>query len=232
MTERAQRVPLVHRLAVALAAGVVVLGISCYVAYHEYLDSAISYGPRATLVDVGRVAAAIEDYRRGKHALPKALDELPSVNVRSNADGQYIDWWRRPLQYRVVGDRYRVASLGRDGKPGGTGLDYDLSSDDLGATGGAQSGARQLPRQARPTFAQFMRDQGESPRYHGSGSMMFAAGILTGIAAFLLGLGEVYTATPAQGGLRSRLSRLIVTLLGALLIAVMYVIPLHLPSGH
>ncbi len=46
--------------------------------------------------------------------------------VPEDAAHQLLDGWGGPFQYRVTGDSYELFSYGRDGLPGGSGLDADV----------------------------------------------------------------------------------------------------------
>ena len=72
-------------------------------------------------------------------ALPERLEDL--VKEPGNAkgwlgpyakEGALKDPWNTPYEYRVPGDGvpYAIISYGDDKKPGGTGVDKDLSSAD------------------------------------------------------------------------------------------------------
>jgi hypothetical protein len=224
------RMSLAHRLAISLTAGVVVFGISAYVAYNQYLaGSDIQAKSERTLLDIGRVAQAIATYRQEAHGLPGALSDLHETDVRVDGDGQPVDGWLRPLHYRVDGNRYRVISYGRDNRPGGVGLDYDLSNDDLKRSGAAQDSSTRLPRLARPTSGQFRSDQTTRVNQL-PGCIVFAGSVLSGVVAFLLGFGSLRGPCPGGGGLRPRLCGVIATIIGTLLVAVFYVTVLA--NGH
>ena len=60
-------------------------------------------------------------------------------------DGQWLDGWGRPYLIESGGGNVVVTSLGRDGKPGGVGLDIDLTSDET------------HPLDFQPTFGQFLQ---------------------------------------------------------------------------
>ena len=70
---------------------------------------------------------ALDQYRLEKRRYPTAEEGLAAVQpyLRKTLPN---DPWGRPYVYRVPGQRgeYDVFSLGRDGKPGGTGEDADI----------------------------------------------------------------------------------------------------------
>lgn len=57
-----------------------------------------------------------------------ALVEAPERFLKSVP----VDPWGCPYHYASDGRDFTVVSYGRDGQPGGSGLDEDISSDDLG----------------------------------------------------------------------------------------------------
>ena len=89
------------------------------------------------------LGTALDNYRLDNGAYPNteqglaALREKPTrAPIPANWRGPYLrkdvpnDPWGRPYLYRFPGERnaggYDLSSLGRDGKPGGTGEDADL----------------------------------------------------------------------------------------------------------
>jgi hypothetical protein len=216
-----------HRLAISLAAGVVVFGISAYVGFRQYVGLA-----EGNMLRVVRAVAAIEAYQQAHHALPKPRKGGGDSGTISYWPNGPSDAWFQPIEYWTDGARYRLTSYGRDRKPGGSGLDGDLSSDDLGETATARGGGPQLPARCRPTFGQFMHDRGGGGEGDfGSGRLMLATCVWAGLSAFLLALGALHRAAPTTRGL---LPGLLATIFGTLLIAALYLIPFHLPvvSGH
>ena len=71
----------------------------------------------------------IAHYRAETGHVPARLGDLERVkNEHFLVDdaGRPLDYWNRPLHYDVKADHYELYSLGRDGQPGGFGLDADL----------------------------------------------------------------------------------------------------------
>jgi hypothetical protein len=96
---------------------------------------------------------------------PDSLEELEELK-----DCHLVDAWGRPYQYKKTGKSFQLLSLGRDGKPGGIGLDadIDLSSD--------------APVTIEPTFSQFLFDATGSRTLFGVALM---ASLFAGVACFL-----------------------------------------------
>ncbi len=232
-----RRVPVVPRLLVSLGVGLLVLLISAFVAYGQYCASAIRYLQDFTLVDIGRVAETVEAYRQEKHVLPKSLRDLPQESLRVQVDerGSPVDRWGQPLHYWADATHYRITSYGYDGRPGGVGLEYDLSSDDLPRDKARWAQWPKLPPEAMPTFRQFVTDRGLvrtlRSYMHGSGHMMFLASVLGGVVAFVLAFISVRVPAPFRGRLRSPVITVIATA-GATLYMAACIAAFHAPSGH
>ncbi|WP_109806431.1 type II secretion system major pseudopilin GspG [Sphingosinithalassobacter portus] len=92
-----------------------------------------------TKANMTTVSAALKMYRIDNGMLPttqqglQALVEKPATPPvpPAWADGGYLsspalDGWERPFLYTNEGSRFTLKSLGRDGKPGGEGVDADI----------------------------------------------------------------------------------------------------------
>lgn len=88
---------------------------------------------------VADLSGKIENYEMDVGSLPERLEDL--VKEPGNAkgwlgpyakEGALKDPWNTPYEYRVPGDGvpFVVISYGNDKKPGGTGVDKDISSAD------------------------------------------------------------------------------------------------------
>lgn len=78
------------------------------------------------------VRDAVEDYRQKKGALPVTLADLTTDGTRCSridSRGFPLDIWGNRVTLSETDDGYCVCSLGRDGQPGGFGMDGDLCSD-------------------------------------------------------------------------------------------------------
>lgn len=89
--------------------------------------------------DMATIASQLTTYRLDNGAYPtteqglKALVEKTGVPPAPTAfpDGGYLptmpqDPWGKPYVYESNGQQYLIRSLGRDGKPGGEGVDADI----------------------------------------------------------------------------------------------------------
>ncbi|UZK67469.1 type II secretion system major pseudopilin GspG [Sphingomonas sp. M1-B02] len=90
--------------------------------------------------DIATIASQLTTYRLDNGAFPtteqglKALVEKTAVPPlpATFPDGGYIstmpqDPWGKPYVYESNGTTYEIKSLGRDGKPGGEGVDADIA---------------------------------------------------------------------------------------------------------
>jgi len=78
---------------------------------------------------MGIVDSDIQDYHKQNGKWPASLDVVGlDPDYPDNNDGNvWVDSWGRPYVYRLTKNGYTLMSYGRDGKPGGVGLDSDIS---------------------------------------------------------------------------------------------------------
>lgn len=74
--------------------------------------------------DISWLHQFVEEYRNKKGTLPTTLVQLGELKSRITKTP--LDPWSRPYQYQVEGTDFRIFSLGKDGKPGGSGPDADI----------------------------------------------------------------------------------------------------------
>ena len=74
--------------------------------------------------DFFQIRQALADYRQKHGQYPESLNQVPELK-----EMRLIDAWGHPYQYTKTENGYSLISLGRDGKPGGVGLDADIDSD-------------------------------------------------------------------------------------------------------
>lgn len=230
---------LLPRLLVSLAMGLLVTGISCHVAYQQFRDPGliIRDHQRYTLRSIGVVEEAIDAYAQEKQVLPSSLRDLSlpeDAYVGTDKTGVPLDRWDRPLQYATNGSDYGVTSYGRDGQPGGVGLDYDLSRDDLPKDSSRHASTSpwswKLPQRSTPTFWQFVSDRGEFANT-GAGGMMALLSVLAGAVAFVLGFRTLGRSEPGRPSTWRLVLNLVVTT-GATLLIGLLIVGFHVPSGH
>jgi hypothetical protein len=146
----------------------IVTYLSAWVAYRPFVALGRDR-PLQMLGDDYQLHSAIEQYSKEHGRYPDSLKDAVPTN---SALADRSDPWERPYQYAKTDKGYRLFSLGRDGKPGGVGLDADFD----------------LPNPPRPydvpvPFTQFLFEGG------GSGTLFIialAASMCAGWACFLL----------------------------------------------
>lgn len=147
--------------------------------------------------------------------LPKSIAELGTLDQSSLAfdkNQDILDKWGRPFMYTVDGDKYLVLSYGRDGKPGGDGLDCDLSSDDI------------CPARAQVPLRQFLFDVP-------SGGMVQVCAI-TGFFAFLLSLVVIKPADVCRAQAMVVAAKAVLMMSAAVAISVIIVMLHFVAAGH
>ena len=94
-----------------------------------------------------RVNDAIKQYQQDHGHQPELLNDLQAVtDLDFTETGELLDGWDNPMVANFDGENLIVTSYGRDGEPGGTGLDHDLTN--LNPT----------PVDAKTTLYQFLFD--------------------------------------------------------------------------
>ena len=196
------------RLLIAILFGGAVAWIALSAGRRQAEHSIAGFQQRQTQKELTEVVEVLEKYRRKTHALPRSLSQ---VKWGDGDLGTIPDGWGRPFVYTVQGTHYRVVSYGEDGKPGGTGWDTDLSSDNPHPPG------------MDLTFRQFLTNPETQE--------MAQAAYLSGLLAALLCL---VTVRPKAFSVRHALAltaQILVTLLAASYVGLV-ITALHLPSGH
>ncbi len=202
------------RIAISLIVGIAVMTLSLRVAYKNALKAPAARWQqsmtRRTLKDLRDVLA--EEKAIGH--MPKSLDEMRTLTnevIIRLAELEYKDGWGRRYQFSSDGTNCVLSSYGRDGKPGGEGLDYDLTTENWSSEAG------------EPTFSQFLSEKPTEGMVHGC----LAGGGLALVLTLLL----VKVPRLSKAGLILLGVKLVATAIGALIIAV-FISSLHIPSGH
>jgi len=160
-----------------------------------------------------RVDQAIKEYHRVKGTLPHSLSQLsilPDAPISKEND-VIFDSWKHPFVYQVQNGSYILTSYGRDGKPGGIGLDCDLSN------------INPKPAAAELPFLQVIFD----PLARG----MVYTSIISGVFAFLLTFDVASPIVLSRQRWAELTFKLLGTLIATLIVAV-FITMLHVPSGH
>lgn len=153
MTSSSQTGPrLLLRLLISLAVGAVVTVAALMTAWRSH-GVQLSLSTEETFITAEQMTAIAREvwtFRERTGWLPATLGELSEATEPDGARWwSWNDGWGHPLVYSVEGNDYALTSLGRDGSPGGTGLDSDLTR---------RSSQGFLPFVAAPTLTQFFHD--------------------------------------------------------------------------
>jgi general secretion pathway protein G len=203
------------RLLLCLATALIISATAYLCAWSSYRNIYLNSPPYLTRMDLERLREDLERAREKTGDWPARLTDLNVVKekrVRVDPEGQPVDGWGRPFQYKIEAGRYVLFSYGQDGKPGGVGPDADLYP--------GQGDAWSEP----PTLVQFttMRE----------GNLPLLACVLAGAVAFPLCLLEARGRQGNRPSLAKLLLANVVTavfaILAALIIATLHV----MPGGH
>jgi hypothetical protein len=156
---------------------------------------------------------------------PPATLTVSETNISpehyANRNDRFIDAWGRELHYELKSDdSFIIYSLGRDGKPGGVGLDADLFTD-------LREGQLKWP-----TFMQFYFPG--DPHEIQKGGLVVGAVFTAMLVMFAVLLSSLRASTgKSHGSLFSAesIARVIGVVLLALVFGVILAL-LHIPNGH
>jgi Type II secretion system (T2SS), protein G len=213
-TGQASRAPK-WKVLMALVTACVISGTAYVCAWLTYADTGPFFVQQhSTRFHLGYLQLEVERYKKETGKLPATLSDLDTLkdHVPMGENGKPpADSWRRPFQYQVTGDSYDLYSLGRDGQPGGVGLDADLY-------------AGKSDRSAEdPTLWQFTVEPGTA----GIQVTCIAAGILSFPICLIGAKNEPWNGTSVINAL----VRYGITAIFAVVAAVAISF-LHIPSGH
>jgi general secretion pathway protein G len=199
------------RVLIAIGVGLVVCGISLFVAWQNARDADAFTEQALTRHLLRQFSQTITQYQRVFHAAPRSMEELLAMTNGFQGSPLMIDGWERPFLFSSDGTNCLITSYGRDGRPGGIGLDSDLTSRSW------------RTKVSLATFLQFLQAQ--------STRKMTASCILCGGLAFLLSLFTIKTSELKGSGLIIVATKLGATIIGAVIVASIISV-FHIPSGH
>jgi hypothetical protein len=204
------------RLLIAGCIWLVVSGISLYVAWQQANHSIAwdsQWETRRALKDMSNAIVAYQKkFKVAPHVFEQLLtmtNEVPEMEYWSFAG--FTDGWQHPFIFTNEGTNCLIISYGGDGKPGGKGIDYDLTSDNP------------RPKESSPTFAQCF----DNKECKGMIDWSFICG---GLAA-LLSLLTVRVPNLNKRGIIILVLSLCATLIGTFFVTIIITV-LHIPSGH
>ncbi len=199
------------RFLIATLAGVLVTVIALIVAWQGGRQgTALNHRQFLTQRALHQLAEEIETYKQQTGTIPTSLDDLDVLEEASRRFGEaapHEDGWGRPFIFETDGKDCLVISYGRDGKPGGAGLDHDLTHIEPGPPG------------SLPTLSQSINNPTFRPTLGGC-----AVG---GLGAFVLAWFVVKPGQFNRGSIPDVVFWLVVSAIGAAFIGA-----LHIPSGH
>ena len=156
------------RLATALTMALVIFALSTFVGW-TIATPQVSKEQDATVFMIKAITSAVNNYVVVFEALPHRLGDLrivsPGLFERPRRD-EILDGWGKPFHTEFRDNSWLAVSYGRDGQPGGAGLDADLSN---------------LTRSSQdylPTFFQFLFDLNPRP--------ILVIAFITTVVGFLL----------------------------------------------
>ena len=205
----------VARIGIAVLVGVAVTATAILAAWQRYAPTRpLNDEQFFTRVDLDWMRNALGMYLRDNGTLPLTLPDPKKVNsmvLRTDGNSSVVDAWGHDLIYQHDGNHFVVTSLGRDGKPGGVGLDCDLST------------TAPWPPGAHPTLRQFFFDLP-------TGGIVVSC-VFGGVLALILTL--LVLRTPRQGEPKPAIIavKIAFTFIGAAMIACILAF-LHVPWGH
>jgi len=233
----------VSRLQIALLVGII-LFILTFLTYWNWSrntlmdNSTLSF---QTKIALQRYAEVLEDHNHKRIPLPQSLadvsseiDSTPSFCTRFLPEGLPfvrngipVDGWGRPLHYSTEGTSYTLLSYGRDGKPGGIGLDCD-------------TGMVYDPKYGLGVFIEFPGRDREAPTYRPTlyqfifelpSKGMIQSCFLTGGLAFFMTLFLVRSVPSSRREQTFCAIKIVVTIVMSFIFAAL-IINLHIPTGH
>jgi len=121
---RIKTIRLIPRLILASIAGLIIFTIGFNAAWESTKGQAATTQRQARRY-LNMVNSAIQTYRKEHGKWPTSLK-----NIYDDTNFPASDIWGHPYAYHLKENSYTLMSYGRDGKPGGVGLDSDISIND------------------------------------------------------------------------------------------------------
>jgi hypothetical protein len=211
-SEPTRQLYIVRRIALGAIVWSIITAISLYVGWQNACKSdAARFEQYITQRYLKDIAKAVGEYRQTYGTDPTSADDLARMTNLAFTAENNVDGWRRALVFTFVNSNLVATSYGHDGKPGGVGLDCDLTS------------VNWAPKEAKPTFKQFLSVMP-------TGGMITSA-VVSGALGFLIAVFVVKSDDFEGDNFLSLIGKLAAILICATFIAVV-ITALHVPSGH
>jgi hypothetical protein len=186
-------------------------------AWQQSARSIAWWSQEYTARELEAINQAVVAFVQASNTCPETFEQLRlTANNVSDLEyywssGKFVDGWGHPFAFSSEGTNCLIVSYGRDGKPGGKGVDFDLTSQ------------HPMPKEAMPTFEQFFHNG----RIHDMIAWCFICGAL----AAVLSMFTVRVPDFSPRGLVILGLSLGATVIGTLIVAGV-ITALHIPSGH
>lgn len=208
----------VVRVCLSLFFAAVITVTTFVTAWHELRgNTKFVQDQHATLNALHRLKGYLEKHHQRTKDYPETLNELSLPDedpfVRVAASGYPVDAWGNDYQFRVTDQTFELSSLGRDGRPGGLGLDADLDH---------RQSTFDSTEEMRLTFQQFATDIDTSRIKRGC----LILGGISSVVVFSL-LGDYSRRTSS-----SQLALSIVITIAGSIVMAMFMSALHIPNHH
>lgn len=215
-----------YHLPIALLSGLIVAAVLHLSAWYNLRDATtICRRQGYTRMKLSSTGRVLEEYHQQHGDYPESLQSYDDYREAKKAEDKnaYVpgivleDEWGRPFQYTVDKNRLTLSSFGRDGRPGGIGLDADLYHD-------ARNHEETLA-----TFRQFFKetDPAEVDRRPSKFFSLLGGGMIAFSLFFSLCKEDL------QEPFSVRYLLLVAGVVVTAAIAIgLFLLPLHVPSGH
>ncbi|HMD53329.1 MAG TPA: type II secretion system protein GspG, partial [Phycisphaerae bacterium] len=162
------------RLLIAGCIWLIISGISLHVACQQANRSIAWHQQWETQRQLKEIGQAITAYEQKFNVAPNTFEQLRTMTndvpeMEDYFEDGFVDGWQHSLIFTNEGTNCLVISYGGDGKPGGKGIDYDLTSENP------------TPKESLPTFDQFLNND----RVRGMIISSVVCGVLAALLSFL-----------------------------------------------
>lgn len=118
-----------QRLILSLLVGIVMTAVPLLSGWQSVRSPAGVAEPKRAWIQLVTILGFVKEFQREHNRLPTSLSEIQDGVGTLRRD--FNDPWGHPLEFAISDNEFRVTTYGRDGQPGGVGLDADLSTDNL-----------------------------------------------------------------------------------------------------